>query len=64
MPPKKDAARLKALREAADLSQTEAAKECGLHLRSYQRLESGETPGVRKAYFTALEQAAAKKRSA
>lgn len=60
--PKKDAARLKTLREAAALTQAEAARECGLHLRSYQRLESGETPGVRRSYLTALEQAAAKKR--
>jgi len=55
------AARVKRLRVAAGLTQAEAGKLLDLDLRSYQRLESGETRRVKGPYFTALEVAAKKK---
>ena len=55
--------RLKKLRQAAGLTQQEAADRIGMHIRSYQRLESGETPAVRPAYIAVIAAAAAEKRS-
>lgn len=59
-----DRVRLRKLRKSGPLTQDEAADACGLHVRSYQRLESGETDPVRPAYFAAVEHAVKKKHGA
>jgi len=56
-----DAQRIKRLRAATGLTQAKAGELLGLDLRSYQRLESGETRRVKKPYFEALERAPRKK---